>query len=510
MLPLFLIVVYYTALIWIFDFDMPFYQFIDNQILRWVFLAGSMVGSLLWMLRLVPIKPARFNSDRLSKPIFYTIISLWALMVYYTVVPWLFGYELPRNTNIDLSLLTWVFVGLSLVNTGFAFFMHIGFLIFKNRTIAYQTQLIKRKRYATGYPLVSIIIPARNEESVIRRTIGTCLGQTYKAIEIIVVCHNCTDRTFELSHSRDPRVRPLDYKTDAAGKGLALNYGVSQARGDYLLIIDSDAILKSDFIANAMPFFDEGYAAVQGKMVTSNRDYNRITKLLALEGDLFSTPFMTVRAILDRRVPLGGTGLMLSKKVLAKVGGFSNALIEDFELSFRLYRAGARIAFAPLSIVYDEKPPYLELMIRQRSRWVKGHFDLLKQKIPENRDIIGIVYWLVPLFMIGGFTVITVTSFATIYYLLFGIIPFKFSYLPVGIWIVASILSTSLQIAVLIREMGIRGVKYAGHAALMSVFSHYWYVTLLRSPFVKSWSTTKTVHGFITDKDMENIVLEKD
>ena len=45
--------------------------------------------------------------------------------------------------------------------------------------------------------LCSIIIAARNEDSVIRRTVMDCLKQTYKKIEVIVVCHNCTDRTYD-------------------------------------------------------------------------------------------------------------------------------------------------------------------------------------------------------------------------------------------------------------------------------------------------------------------------
>ena len=45
--------------------------------------------------------------------------------------------------------------------------------------------------------LCSIIIATRNEDSVIGRTVNGCLEQTYKNIEVIVICHNCYDRTFQ-------------------------------------------------------------------------------------------------------------------------------------------------------------------------------------------------------------------------------------------------------------------------------------------------------------------------
>src|SRR5207245_10372030 len=126
-------------------------------------------------------------------------------------------------------------------------------------------------------PLVSIIIPGRNEESVIGNTVNQCIQQTYKNIEILVICHNCTDKTFEHAHVDDRRVKVFDFKTSQAGKGIALNFGVDYTNGQYICIIDSDGKLSRDFIANALPLFNEGYAAVQGKITASNRGYNIIT-----------------------------------------------------------------------------------------------------------------------------------------------------------------------------------------------------------------------------------------
>ncbi|MFL6320367.1 MAG: glycosyltransferase, partial [Nitrososphaeraceae archaeon] len=225
--------------------------------------------------------------------------------------------------------------------------------------------------------LCSIIIAARNEDSVIRRTVNGCLKQTYKNIEVIVVCHNCTDRTFQEARVNDPRVHAFDFKTEAAGKGLALNFGVENSKGKYLLVLDADGLLSRDFIEKAIPIFDYGYVAVQGRYVPSNRDYSLITKLLAIEGDLWSTPYSTTRALLDQRCGLGGTGYIIKKDVLIEVGGFGNHLVDDYELTCRLLKKKYRIGFAPLCINYDEKPPSLEIMLKQRARWSKGFLDLL-------------------------------------------------------------------------------------------------------------------------------------
>ena len=89
--------------------------------------------------------------------------------------------------------------------------------------------------------------------------------------------------------------------------------------------------------------------------------------MLAIEGDLWSTPYMTARTFLDKRCGLGGTGYIIRRDVLIEVGGFSNHLVEDYELTCRLLKKKYRIVFAPLCINYDEKPPNLTIMLGQRA-----------------------------------------------------------------------------------------------------------------------------------------------
>jgi cellulose synthase/poly-beta-1,6-N-acetylglucosamine synthase-like glycosyltransferase len=194
----------------------------------------------------------------------------------------------------------------------------------------HQRDLIKLKKCNKAYyqPLVSIIIPVRNEEEVIRNTIVYILSQTYKNIEIIMVSHNSTDRTCEQARVADEKVRVYDFQTALQGKGAALNYGVDDANGEYICVVDSDGKLAPNFLENAMPLFDEGYAAVHGLIDSSNKDYNIIMQLLTLEGDLYSKIFMAARAYFDNRVPLGGTGLIIKKNILIKVGKFTNSLID--------------------------------------------------------------------------------------------------------------------------------------------------------------------------------------
>lgn len=403
------------------------------------------------------------------------------------------------ESHFDISAVTAALLAISLINMSVWIVVYIIYPFVANKWIKRQQLLIDRNKDMDSnnrLPLVSIIIPARNEENVIRRTISNCLQQTYRHVEVIVVCHNCSDKTYDQACTDDKRVRVFDLNNSPSGKGIALNFGLDNANGTYICIVDSDGRLAPDFIHNILPLFDLGYAAVQGKIEPSNRNFNLITRLLGLESDLFSYPYMIVRDFLSKRTPLGGTGFVIKRDILISEGSFSNGLVDDFQLSFKLFRRKYRIAFAPLSVVYDEKPPTLHLLFNQRSRWIKGHIDLLDEKTAEFKDLMGIIYWLSPVSMIAGFCLIGVTSFAIIHLSLFGYYPYTFTYLPVKIWLLTVVMTFLLQLYILFQKRENRNVRDVIHTALLIPFSQYWYVVLIKAFFVKSWTNTKTPHGF--------------
>ena len=305
------------------------------------------------------------------------------------------------------------------------------------------------------------------------------------------------DRTFQEAQVKDPRVHAFDFRTKAAGKGIALNFGVENAKGKYLLVLDADGLLSRDFIEKAIPIFDNGYVAVQGRYIPSNRDYSFITKLLAIEGDLWSTPYSTTRALLDQRCGLGGTGYILRRDVLIEVGGFANHLVDDYELTCRLLKKKYRIGFAPFCINYDEKPPSLEIMLRQRARWAKGFLHLLKHNVIEARDILGFLMWIGPIAGFAGFVILMLTAFAAIYNLIFEYYPYYYASIQVEVWIALTATLYSVQALSLIRQYGRRGFKYAAYVPIYNAFSLYSFVTLIKAFTVKSWASTKTTHGFV-------------
>lgn len=105
-------------------------------------------------------------------------------------------------------------------------------------------------------PLVSVCIPARNEENNIRRCVEAVLEQDYPNLEVIVLDDRSNDATLTLLRdiaSRDSRLLPIngsDLPAGWAGKPHALYQAVSVARGEWLCFVDADTFLAPNALSS--------------------------------------------------------------------------------------------------------------------------------------------------------------------------------------------------------------------------------------------------------------------
>ena len=109
---------------------------------------------------------------------------------------------------------------------------------------------------AANASLISICIPARNEENNIRHCVESALGQDYPNIEVIVLDDRSTDSTLtqlrEIA-SRDSRLLAIsgsDLPSGWAGKPHALFQASAAARGEWLCFVDAATFLASQAISS--------------------------------------------------------------------------------------------------------------------------------------------------------------------------------------------------------------------------------------------------------------------
>lgn len=107
-------------------------------------------------------------------------------------------------------------------------------------------------------PLVSVIIPTYNAESLIERTLNSVLSQTYVNIDVVVIDDGSSDRTPEIVRAiaqKDSRIRLLQQPN--AGVAAARNLGIQQAQGKFIAPIDADDLWYPDAMAKLVAQFQE-------------------------------------------------------------------------------------------------------------------------------------------------------------------------------------------------------------------------------------------------------------
>ena len=117
-------------------------------------------------------------------------------------------------------------------------------------------------------PLVTIIVPVKNEEENIRRCVQSCIDSTHSPKEIIVVNDGSTDQTSKIldqMHKQYPTLHII-HLSKSLGKKKAIEMATEVAKGEIYVFMDSDCNMANDAIENAVKIFqsDRGIGAVTG------------------------------------------------------------------------------------------------------------------------------------------------------------------------------------------------------------------------------------------------------
>jgi len=100
--------------------------------------------------------------------------------------------------------------------------------------------------------LVSVIMPAHDEEAFIAEALGSVLAQTHQPLEIIVVDDGSGDRTAEITAAHDVHVLRRTHQGAAA----ACNAGLQLAAGDYWMVFDADDVMPPDRLACQVAYLE--------------------------------------------------------------------------------------------------------------------------------------------------------------------------------------------------------------------------------------------------------------
>jgi len=229
-------------------------------------------------------------------------------------------------------------------------------------------------------PMITIMIPAHNEEVMIAETINYLFQNlNYSNFEILVMNDGSTDKTAEIIkelQTKYPKLRTINI-IENKGKAHAFNIGMNFAKGEYILSNDADTIPEPDALMKYMNFFIHD-RDMNTSAVTANMDVqNRSTLLGKSQTVEFSSIVGVIKrsqtSINDSMYAYSGANTLYKKDFLIDVGGFrQNRATEDISIAWDHQTIGAVPRFAPDIIFHMNVPESIPDLYKQRKRWAQG------------------------------------------------------------------------------------------------------------------------------------------
>ena len=272
-------------------------------------------------------------------------------------------------------------------------------------------EFFREKKYAlaawwtpdgAGAPLVSVIVPAYNEEVNAVSSVESLLKGDYPHFEIIFVddgSHDATYAKVSEAFAGHPQVKV--YTKPNGGKASALNYGISRSEAELVICIDADTKLEPNAISQLVMHFGDNkgsrmkqgggtgqaagrgiVGAVAGNVKVGNQ-VNLMTRWQAIEYISSQNFDRKAFAYLNAITVVPGAIGAFRKQAIEEAGGFTtDTLAEDCDLTIRILRCGYIIENDNTAIAWTEAPETLKQFFKQRFRWSYG----VMQTFWKNRD----------------------------------------------------------------------------------------------------------------------------
>lgn len=260
---------------------------------------------------------------------------------------------------------------------------------------------VPQRQFQPGeLPLVTIQLPVFNEMHVVDRLLDSVAALDYPQEKMeIQILDDSTDETVEISKAGAQRLRDQGFnatcihRTDRTGfKAGALENGMNQSEGEYILILDADFVPNPDLLQQTIHHFtSDEIALVQTRWGHLNRNYNALTRVQALFLDGHLELEQTARNRSGRFFTFNGTGGIWRKQAIIDAGGWEHdTLTEDMDLSYRAQLKGWKFLFLKEVETPAELPVDMAGFKNQQHRWTKGSIqcckkcllDIWKAKIP--------------------------------------------------------------------------------------------------------------------------------
>lgn len=240
-----------------------------------------------------------------------------------------------------------------------------------------------------SYPMVTIVVPAHNEDVVIAQTTRAILDMNYPhdKVELLLFADNCEDTTYQemLKVKAMPEYATRDItitdRKGTGGKAGVLNDALKMAKGEYICVYDANAMPEKNalyFLVKKVLEDPERHVASFGRNKTRNANQNFLTRCINQEIVVTQRIQHVGMWHMFKIGRIPGTNFIINTEFVKSIGGWRNgALTEDTDISFKIMQSGKLIALAYNSEAFQQEPETVKSYYMQRKRWAKGNYEVV-------------------------------------------------------------------------------------------------------------------------------------
>lgn len=274
-----------------------------------------------------------------------------------------------------IDWLLWIFMACSVC---YVVFFSLASLLRRNRS--HECQLS-----ASSFRFL-ILVPAYHEDAVVINSVKALLQQDYPTEDfcVTVISDNMSDETNHLLSTMP--ITLLQPSFEKSSKAKALQYAIEhfkvQKGFDYVVILDADNVVESDFLGKLKDSCAKGYQAIQCHRTAKNAE-NNIAMLDGISEEINNTIFRRAHNNIGLSAALIGSGMCFTFEWFTENVAALSSAVEDRELEVLLMEQHIFIRYEECIKVMDEKVSNKENFQRQRLRWMTGQLQSLFSLLPK-------------------------------------------------------------------------------------------------------------------------------
>lgn len=238
------------------------------------------------------------------------------------------------------------------------------------------------------YPLVSIIVPGKNEGKHIFKLTRSLAEQTYRNYEIIVVDDGSDDQTRIIGRDLEKRgLIDLFISNEVrGGKASGANVALRYSKGKYIVHFDADCSFDYDAVEKSLiPFYyDPRIAAVGGNLEVRNSKESLATTLQAIEYLKVILVGRMVTSYLGIYRIISGAFGTFRADVIKRLGGWDIGPGLDGDITVKIRKLGYKVYFEPMANGLTSVPNSFKKLTKQRLRWDKS---IIRFRMRKHIDI---------------------------------------------------------------------------------------------------------------------------